>query len=131
MGQVDLATGTRARAGEPRRHVDDLDAEAVGLLALVPVHGADTDLDQAYRQSFLHDARERAGVGVAVALEHVVQVGVRVDVEDGKRRDRAGHPAHRGIGDRVVAAQRDRPAPGADHLRDTSLDQRSRLRRRR
>ena len=32
--------------------------------------------------SLLHDARERAGVRKAIALELVVEIAVRVDVED-------------------------------------------------
>ena len=53
---------------------------------------ADTHLHQPRREPLLHDARERAGVRVAdrlrrfigVRRKRVVEVGVRVEVEDGE-----------------------------------------------
>jgi len=57
----------------------------------------DAHLHQAAREPLLHDAGEGAGVGEAVALELVVQVGMGVDVEDRQ----PGVPSPDGPQDRV------------------------------
>lgn len=63
-------------------HLVLLDTEFLGLVALLLRDGAEPHLDQAARVAALHDARERAGVRVMLALERVVDVWVRVDVEN-------------------------------------------------
>ena len=70
-------------------HLDGVDAEARDLLALVRRQRADADLHQPLAQSLFHDAREGTGVREAIAFEVVVEIAVRVDVEDGHRRDAA------------------------------------------
>jgi hypothetical protein len=51
----------------------------------VRIHRPDADLDQPAGQSLLHDPGERTCVGEAVALEFIVEIGMSVDVQDGKR----------------------------------------------
>ena len=64
-------------------HFDDLDPEFFGLLALVRIHGADAHLDQAFGRAFFHDAGKWTGVRQAVALKFVVEIGMRIEVDDG------------------------------------------------
>ena len=64
-------------------HLDRVDVEARDLIALMRRQRADADLHEAPAQFLLHDARERAGVRKAIALEFVVEIAVRVDVKDG------------------------------------------------
>ncbi len=77
----------------PRSHIDRLDTEAPGLLMLMTIGRADADLHQARGEAPLHDACERAGVREAAALELVVEVGVRIDVEDGQARETRPEPS--------------------------------------
>ena len=46
------------------------------------VDGANADLHQSAGQMFLHDAREGAGMRVAVAIEHIVKVRMSVEVQN-------------------------------------------------
>ena len=57
------------------------------LLALAPVHGANAYLHEARRESLLHDAGKRTGMGVPVAFEFVVEVGMRVEMQNSERRE--------------------------------------------
>jgi hypothetical protein len=52
------------------------------LIALMRRQRADADLHQPAAQFIFHDPRERAGVRETIALELVVEIAVRVDVED-------------------------------------------------
>jgi hypothetical protein len=105
-----------------RPHLDHLDAKAPRLLRLVPVHRADADLYQSRGEPFLHDARKGAGVRVAVALELVVEVGVRVNMQDAQARVDGMERAQRRIGDGVVAAQHQRPRTPTQQRRDGRRD---------
>ena len=75
----------------------------------------------------LHDPRERAGVREAVSAELVVEVGVRVEVEDRKPRILSGERPHDRIGDRVVAAERDGSVAVLEKVADRRLDARERV----
>ena len=82
---VDMPGRRRPGAVGPGAHVDLLDAKSLRLIAPVPGHRADPDLDQPSGQPFFHDARERTGVREAVAFELVVEIRVRVDLQDRER----------------------------------------------
>ena len=86
--QIDRSIDRGARTRRPGAHVDDLDAESIRLETLMRVERADTDLHEAIRQPLLHDPREWTGVRVPIALELVVQVGVRVQMQHGEPRVR-------------------------------------------
>ncbi len=109
-------------AAVPITHLDDFDAEALCLLALVGVHGADAHLHQTVGQTLLHNSRERTGVGVAVAFEFVVQVAMRVDMQNRQLRMVASKAAQGRIGDGVVATEHERPAPGVSDQVERRLD---------
>ena len=113
----------RPHAGRPRAHVDDFHAEARCLLLLVRRQRADADLHQPARQPFLHDARERAGMRIPIALELVVQVRMRIDVQDGRPRKHLMHGTHDGIRDGMIPAERDHAVPACQHTRNAGLDQ--------
>ena len=67
-------------------HLDRVDAESRDLITLMRRQRADADLHQPAAQFLFHDPREGAGVRKAIALELVVEIAVRIDVEDGHRR---------------------------------------------
>ena len=96
----------------------DLDAETLGLSSLVRVQGADADLYQTTGEAVLHDPGEWTGVGFAVALELVIEIGVGIEVEDRQPRVPAGGGSHDGIGDGMVAAEGDDATAGLDKARD-------------
>src|SRR5262247_2286873 len=88
-------------------HLDDFDAESLDLFALMSSRRADTDLDEPFDQPFFHNSRERAGVRVAVALKFVVDVRVRVEMQDAQTRVFPCEGFDDGIRDRVISAERD------------------------
>src|SRR5262245_26415665 len=118
----------RAPPFRPRSHVDDVRAEARRLFALVAGHRPNSDLDETQVRMLLENARERAGVREPVALELVVEVGMRVDLQDGESRDLARDRTHDRIRDRVVSADRHRTTTVCEDARDRMLDRRARLR---
>ena len=99
---------SNSRSRPPVAHLDDLHAEARRLRPLVRVERPDPDLDEARRETGLHDARERARVREAIALELVVEIRVRVHVED-RRPDPVPARARAGsrYGHRVIATEGD------------------------
>ena len=99
--------------------LDDLDAEALELVAMMVVDGAQPDLDQAVGEPLLHDPGEGRGVGPRVVLIGMIDVGVRVDVEDGQARMAAAHGAHDRIGDGMVAAEADQRIARIQRAPDT------------
>ena len=86
-------------------HFDDFHSEAPALLALVAIHGANAKLDEAFGTPFFHHAGEGAGVGEAVAIEFVIEVGMGVEVYDGEIGDAFAEGAENRIGDGVIAAE--------------------------
>jgi hypothetical protein len=56
--EIHVAVDDGPRAQLPCPHIDHLHAKAVRLRALVRVHGADADLDQAGSEVLFHDPRE-------------------------------------------------------------------------
>ena len=109
-------------------HLDHLDAETRDLLPLMGVGRADADLDEAAGEPLFHDPGERAGVREAIALELVVEVGMRVEVQDRKVRVLSGEGAHDRIRDRVVAAERHGRVPVRQQVSDRRLDAPERVR---
>ena len=67
-------------------HFDDFNAEFLRLLALMAIHRANADLDQALGRAFFHDASKRAGMRVSVAFQFVVQIRVCIEMDDGQSR---------------------------------------------
>ena len=63
----------------------------------------------------------------AVAFERIVQIGVRVDMQNGQTLHRSAHGANRGERDRVVAAENDRANPGVHHARHAVVDRGSHI----
>ena len=82
---VDVPGRRRPGAIGPGAHVDLLDAKSLRLIAAVPGHRAEPDLHQPSGQPFLHDPGERTGVREAVAFELVVEIRMRVDLQDRQR----------------------------------------------
>jgi hypothetical protein len=80
----------------------------------VAIHRSDPDLHQPPSQLLFHDAGERAGVGEAVPLELVVQVGMGVDVKNCELGVLSAHGANDRVGDRVIATERDGQAAGEE-----------------
>src|SRR3546814_17762074 len=104
-------------------HRHDFDAEARRLFAAMLVEGADADLHQPLRMTRLADAGEGRGVAARVAGEIVVEIGVRVEVEDRHRAVASRRGLNEREGHRMIAAEGERnvsiPAPigtgPADH----------------
>ncbi len=99
-----------------------LDPEAGGLAPLVRRHAADPDLHQPEDQPLLHDPGERARVGVAVAVELIVQVGVGVHMQQGEPRVSAAKCAEQGIRDRMITPEREWPVSVVEQPGRRSLD---------
>ena len=97
--------------GLPRRNLRDAPARCLPDPALHRGFGADPDLGDGRHVRHLEQTRRDARVGVPVALEVGVHVGMGVPLHhvDGTP---PGVGGHQGGGDRVVAAQDEgRPAP--------------------
>ena len=105
-------------------HVDHLDLKTIGLFALMTRHRANPNLHEPSGEMLLHDPRKRTGMRIRVAVERIVEIGVRVDVKNGQTLHRSAHGANRGERNRMVAAENDRSNPGAHHARDGVVDRR-------
>jgi hypothetical protein len=53
------------------------------LLALMPSHSPNADLDQALGRALFHDAGEGTGMRQAVTFQFVVEIRMGVEVKDG------------------------------------------------
>ena len=102
---IERAREHRHHAAHELAHGDDLHAEPLRLLPLMPVERPDADLHEPRRKALLHDPRERRRMRVRIALEVVVEIGVGVDVQDLQRSMECRQGAHHGKGDRVIAAK--------------------------
>ena len=103
-------------------HLDHLDPESRGLLPLVRRRRPDADLHETRGQPGLHDAGEGTGVREPIAAELVVEIGMRVEMEDGEPRIfRRERPDDR-VRDRVVASERQRRVPLVEKAADRGFD---------
>ena len=103
---------------------DRLHAEASPLLAMMVVDGAQANLDQPVRQPFLHDPREGRGMGAWIALVGMVDVRVRVDVQDGQLRVVRAEGTQDRMGQRMVAAEADQRLAGGQNGPGFAFDSR-------
>ena len=62
-------------------------------------------------------------MGMGVPLDVLVEVRMGVEVEDGELRVAGAQGPEHGVGDRVVAAQGDRPVAALEQAADALLDQ--------
>src|SRR5687768_8120365 len=95
--------GTDARG--PGTHVDHLHAEPVGLHALVRIHRPDPNLNETLGEPGLHDARERTRVRQPVAVEDVIEIRVRIELENGELRPMGAYRTNDRERDGVIAAE--------------------------
>ena len=123
--RVDGSAQVGAASRRPRSHVDHLDTETLGLFALVSGHRANADLYEADSGDVLENTREWTGVRKSVALELVVEIGMRVHVHEREARRGARHSSHDGIGHRMIATERNWSATASDDLADRAFDRRS------
>ena len=107
-GDVDGALGLHAVEGWEVTHLDHFYSELFCLLALVRIHGANANLNQPLCCAGFHDARKGTGVGLAIAFEFVVEVGMGVEVDDGEFGNTLPEGSNDGQCDGVVAAEADR-----------------------
>src|SRR4029077_1081543 len=84
-----------------------LNTEASRLLLLLRIHRGDADLNEPLGQLFFHDAREGRSVGVAIALEVVVEIRMRVEMDNGEILEVTTERPNNWIGNGVVAAEAD------------------------
>jgi len=80
--------------------------------------------------TILQNSGERAGVRIAIALELVVEIAVRVNVQDRQRRTLGHHRPQDRMGDGVIAAECNRLKAVGQQGADADLDLLTRLRRR-
>jgi len=103
-------------------HLDHLDTEPLELRAMMIIGGAQADLDQPVRQSLLHDPCKRRSMRARIALIGIVDVGMRIEMQDGEpRMPPPNRPQHR-MGDRVVAADRNQGCTGFQRTPDRFSD---------
>ena len=114
-GDVNRMSKDVSLPGHPPAHVHHLHSEAVRLFALMPRHGPNSHLYQLIAQPLLHDPRERTGVRESVALEDIVQVGVRIKVEQSQLGVMLPDRTHNRIGDGVIATQHQRSRSTFEH----------------
>ncbi len=119
----------RTATRDPGTHVDHLDPVTLGLGALHRGQRADAHLHQSIGQALFHDPGEGTRMRVPIALELRVQVGMGVEVQDTELRMKPSHGPHDRVGDRMVAAERDRPASRLEQRADRLFDLRPRVRR--
>src|SRR5439155_2318832 len=117
-----VRAGVRSGAGDPRAHVDYLDAESLDLIALVTRERSNAHLYEAVGESLLHDPREGTGVRIPIAIEFVVEIRMRIDVENGEAPVLGSNAAQDRIRDRVIAAEGDRTSTGGEDLSCRALD---------
>lgn len=92
-------------------HLEYFDAEAFGLPPLVRVERADANLHQPSSQPGFHNAGKWAGMREMVAIQFVVQIGMRVDMQNCQVGVAQAVSAQDGVGDGVIAAQGEYPKP--------------------
>src|SRR5258706_10288120 len=63
-------------------HLHHVDAESSCLFALMPIHRPNPYLHQPLRQAFFHDARKRTRMRHPAAFVFVIQIGMRVKMND-------------------------------------------------
>src|SRR5262249_39960260 len=103
-------------------HLDDLYAESFDLFALVARRRANADLDEPFYQTFFHNSRERAGVRVTITLKFVINVRVRVEMQDAQTRIFFREGFDDRVGNRVISAERDGPVVLIEQRRDLTHD---------
>jgi len=74
----------------------------------VPIQGADADLDQSVGEAALHDPGERRSVAQQISAEVLVEVRVRVEMQDVERTVDLGEPGDDRECDHMIAAEKDR-----------------------
>src|SRR3546814_18038616 len=84
--------------------------------------GADADLHQPLRMTRLADARKGRGVAARIAGEIIVEIGMRVEVEDRHRAVTRGRGLDEREGDRMGAAEGRRNGPLLAHLGDMTAE---------
>jgi hypothetical protein len=88
----------------------------------MPAHGAYAGLHQSACKFLLHDSRELAGVREAATLKLVVEIGMRVEMQNREIGKVAMEAAHNRIGDGMIAAQADQRRGGIDRFRNRIFD---------
>ena len=94
----------------------DLDAEALGLRPLVWGHGANPELDETGNLALLHDPSERARMGIPIAVELVVEIRMRIEMQEREAVMFTGHRLDERPGDEMIAADRDQPTTVGDRI---------------
>ena len=92
------------------------------LLPLMAIESANAHLNQTLGSSFFHRAGKRTSMRVPVAFQFVVQVGMRVEMEDRQPGHALSEGAQDGQCDRVVAAKRNYPQAFVEQLSDAVFD---------
>src|SRR5215468_40281 len=82
-----------------------LDAETLELVTMMIVDGADSHLNQAIGKPLFHDSSKRRSVGSRVALISMVNIGMRVYMEDGQIGVTPAYCAHDRMSYGMVAAE--------------------------
>src|SRR4026208_2070035 len=68
----------------PVLHLVNFHTELLCLRPLVAVHGPNTDLNQTIGQMVLHYSGKRAGMRETVPLQFVVEIRMRIEMENGQ-----------------------------------------------
>jgi len=90
---------------------------------------ADLRVPRACHRAGLDEAEHRRPVRALDAEHLAARVGVRVEVDQADRTAASRDRRRAGLGDRVVAAERDRDGAGSDDLADQIRDRSVRMRR--
>src|SRR5579872_6110639 len=103
-------------------HLHHFHSELSRLLSLMPIHGPYADLHQSLRQARFHDPREGTRMREPVSLEFVIQIGMRIEVQNRQFAIPFREGFHQRISDRVIAAERDWSLSFVDQFSDLRLD---------
>jgi len=105
-GNVDRTIKRKNQIVIPVLHLDHFYTKAVDLIALVTVQSANADLHQTLHQLFFHDSCERTSVRITIALELIIEIGMRVEMEDVQAWKFFREGSDYGYGDGMIATKR-------------------------
>ena len=100
----------------------DFYAKTLRLLPLVAVQGPDPDLYQAGGQTILHDPGERTGMRERISIIFVIQIRMRIEVQNTDRAMPGVNRPHNRISNGVVPTQAQRQRTLVENFGNMFLD---------
>src|SRR6266851_4603158 len=103
-------------------HLQYFHSKSFDLFALMLIDCADSYLDKTLYKLLFHDARKRGGMRITIALKIVIEVGMRIEMQNTQVIILTTEGLDDWVGNRMVAAKRERRQLVVEQGRDRLLD---------